>query len=280
MYSTDKNTIRLALLDLYNGVDNMGKRNIHDIVKEWGINNGHKISVTEFNVRQKNEVPDVKDFDVFISSGGPGSPLDTEGSEWEQQYFKWLGELEEWNNGFDNYPKKHCFFICHSFQLICRHYKLGTVNKRKSTSFGIFPVSILPGEEYEPVFDGLKNPFYVVDNRDYQLIHPDRDKIKAMGGRPLALEKHRPHVVLERAIMAIRFNDYFIGTQFHPEADPEGMKVYLHREDKKQSLIENHSQEKWESMLEHLNDPDKIINTHSRVIPNFLRIATEDFVEA
>jgi hypothetical protein len=33
--------------------------------------------------------------------------------------------------------------------------------------------------------------------------------------------------------MSIRFNDYFIGSQFHPEADAIGMKIYLEREDKK-----------------------------------------------
>jgi imidazoleglycerol phosphate synthase glutamine amidotransferase subunit HisH len=30
----------------------------------------------------------------------------------------------------------------------------------------------------------------------------------------------RDHVQYERAIMAVRFTDYFVGTQFHPEADP------------------------------------------------------------
>jgi hypothetical protein len=32
--------------------------------------------------------------------------------------------------------------------------------------------------------------------------------------------KIRDHVQYERAIMAVRFTDYFVGTQFHPEADP------------------------------------------------------------
>lgn len=280
MHPTEKTSIRLALLDLYNGMENMGKRNLHDLINGWAAQNGHDITITEFNVRQQDAVPEVKDFDVFISTGGPGSPLDTIESSWEKQYFTWLKQLEDWNSGINNYPKKHCFFICHSFQLLCRHYNLGTVNKRNSTSFGTFPVDTLPGGESEPVFDGLKNPFYVVDNRDYQLINPDHVKIAAMGGRPLALEKKRPKVARERAIMAMRFNDYFIGTQFHPEADPDGMKIYLQRDEKKQTVITNYSAEKWQSMLEHLNDPDKISYTHSHIIPNFLRLATENLMAA
>ncbi|MEI9933338.1 MAG: hypothetical protein WDM71_00415 [Ferruginibacter sp.] len=39
----------------------------------------------------------------------------------------------------------------------------------------------------------------------------------------MAIEKERPHVALPRAIMAVRFNDYMIGFQFHPEADAVGM---------------------------------------------------------
>ncbi|MEN9372207.1 MAG: hypothetical protein RLZZ64_1282, partial [Bacteroidota bacterium] len=81
----------------------------------------------------------------------------------------------------------------------------------------------------------------------------------------------RPHVPLERAVMAIRFNPYIVGTQFHPEADAQGMSMYLQREDKKQTVIQNHGIEKWSSMIEHLNDPDKISLTNRFVLPNFLK---------
>jgi len=75
--------------------------------------------------------------------------------------------------------------------------------------------------------------------------------------------------------MGIRFNEYMIGTQFHPEADAEGMTMYLLRDDKKQSVIDNHGFAKWKDMIEQLNDPDKILLTHNHVIPNFLRIAID-----
>jgi ribosomal protein S19 len=62
-----------------------------------------------------------------------------------------------------------------------------------------------------------------------------------------------------------------IGTQFHPEADSTGMSMYLQREDKKQTVIDNHGVEKWKSMMEQLNDPDKISMTNSHILPNFIR---------
>ena len=188
--------------------------------------------------------------------------------------------MEEWNNNSDSFPKKHVFFICHSFQLVCRHYQVGTVCKRKSTAFGVFPIHQTEDGNLEPIFDGLKDPFYSVDSRDYQVIEPNHAKLRTMGGKLLAIEKNRPHVPYERAVMAVRFTDYFIGTQFHPEADASGMSMYLQREDKKQTVIENHGQEKWQSMVEQLQDPEKIMWTYQHVLPNFLNMAMEEMVAA
>jgi hypothetical protein len=109
-----------------------------------------------------------------------------------------------------------------------------------------------------------------VDSRDYQVIKPNYERLESMGGKVLSIEKERPHVPLERAVMAIRFNKYFVGTQFHPEADPIGMSMYLQTEDKKKAVIDEHGEAKWASMVQQLQDPDKIVWTYNHIIPNFL----------
>lgn len=268
---------KVAILDLYEGVANEGMRCIRTIIAEWAAAQQLTVQVDEFNVRQLNEVPSLA-YDMYISSGGPGSPLETIGSEWETNYFSWLKSLEDWNNGSDNFPKKHAFFICHSFQLLCRHYNIGTVCKRKSTSFGVFPVHMMEDGHYEKTFAGLNDPFYCVDSRDFQVIEPNHETIRNMGGTILAIEKNRPHVPFERAIMAVRFSDYFLGTQFHPEADAHGMAMYLQRADKKQVVIEAHGETKWQSMVEQLLDPGKIMWTYQHILPNFLREAAKELV--
>ncbi len=277
---SDKNKkIKIAILDLNNGYANQGMRCIHKIVHDWALHNGQLVKTDVFDVRQKMELPDLS-YDVFISSGGPGSPLDSVNHTWDNKYMEWIDEVAMWNNDFSNYPKKHVFFICHSFQLACRHLKIGNVCKRNSTSFGVFPIYITDDGMNEMVFNGMKNPFYAVDSRDYQVIEPDDNRINKIGAKILAIEKYRPHKPeLERAIMAMRFNDYFIGSQFHPEADPAGMTMHLHSEEKKQTVIKNHGEEKWKSMIEQLNDPDKILWTHDHILPNFLNIAVESLVE-
>jgi homoserine O-succinyltransferase/O-acetyltransferase len=273
----DKKTIRIAILDMYEGHANQGMRCIREILNQFGEYNNMDIVLDEFDVRLKKEVPDTS-YDIYISSGGPGSPLDSEGSEWEKAYFHWLHNMEHWNASPANLQKKYVFFICHSYQLVCRHYKIARVCKRRSTAFGVFPIHLLHDGKDELVFEGLNDPFYAVDSRDYQVIQPNHNALHQMGATILCVEKERPHVPLERAIMAIRFNDYFIGTQFHPEADAIGMSLHLQTEEKKKTVIENYGEEKWSSMIEHLNDPDKIMLTYSHVLPNFLHAAVGELV--
>lgn len=262
--------VKIAILNLNAGQPNEGMRCIRQLVSDFGSRLDSELYVEEFEVRNSLEVPG-EDFDIYISSGGPGSPLESEGSKWENKYFDWINRIEAYNN--NNNDKKHILFICHSFQLACRYFNCATVTKRKSTAFGVFPVHLLSNGKHEPVFEGLKDPFYAVDSRDFQVVQPNKEELQSMGGAVLAIEKYRPHVPLERAVMAIRFNPYMLGTQFHPEADPEGMAVHFSKEDKKNLVISNFGEEKYQSMIDHLNDPDKIVTTYATVVPNFLNMA-------
>jgi GMP synthase-like glutamine amidotransferase len=248
-------------------------RCLRSLIQEWGQAQECFVELHEFEVRQQEQLPDTS-YDVYISSGGPGSPLESAGSSWENKYFDWIKNIDSYNRSGKGTPK-HILFICHSFQLACRYFGIGEVCPRKSTAFGIFPIHLLEEGHHEPVFEGLKDPFYSVDSRDFQVIQPNHARMRELGAHILAIEKNRPHVPYERAMMAVRFNPYFIGTQFHPEADAVGMQMYLQRADKKATIIENHGEAKWSSMVEHLQDPDKILWTYTHVLPNFLNHATE-----
>jgi homoserine O-succinyltransferase/O-acetyltransferase len=277
MKGSEKRPVRIAILDLYEGKANQGMRCIREIIQEWGQRNHLHVIKDEFDVRLQNKVPD-NSYDIYISSGGPGDPLATRFDDWDISWCNWLDEMERWNENPSNNQKKHIFFICHSFQLTCRYFNAGLVCKRKSTAFGVFPMHMLDAGKQEPVLDGLRDPFYAVDSRDYQVIQPNHDILNEMGASILCIEKSRPHVPYERAVMGIRFNEYMIGTQFHPEADSPGMSMHLQTEEKKQTVVENHGIEKWQSMLEHLEDPDKIMLTHSSILPNFLNQAAEQLI--
>lgn len=270
-----QNPLKIAILDLYNNAPNEGMRCIVKLIDEFREREQIEVETKIFNVRANNEVPDLS-YDIYFSSGGPGSPLES-AEEWEKAYFEFIDSLFKFNKleevKYGESTKKYMFLICHSFQLVARHLGIGKITKRKSTAFGVFPVNQIDKKIKEELFEGLPEPFYVVDSRDYQLVSPNLKRIKELGVTVLRMEKERPHVNLERAIMAIRFSDEVFGTQFHPEADGIGMLKYLSGEEKKKVVIKTHGLEKYNDMIDKLDDSDKILLTESIIIPKFLKKA-------
>jgi GMP synthase-like glutamine amidotransferase len=258
-----KSKINLAILDMYDGEPNQGMRCIQEIVGRFQKH----ISFRVFDVRGKSEVPDVQDFDLFISTGGPGSPLEGNG-EWELKYFDFLDQVWIWNQNHNQ--KKFLLLICHSFQMACKHFGLGDITKRKSTSFGVMTIHKTEEGLLDPLFYNLDNPFWAVDSRDYQVIRPEKRKFKQLGAKIIALEKIRNHVEYERALMGIRFSDEIVGTQFHPEADAISFLEHLKKPEVKEKIIAVKGKAKFRDMIEHLVDEDKILRTNQVLMPNFL----------
>ena len=263
--------MKIAILDLYEGEPNEGMRCIQALLEQFKTSVSIPVSYEIFDVRLKLEVPDLS-FDAFISTGGPGSPIISQGAEWEQKYFGLMDEIIKYNHK-NPHQRKHVLLICHSFQIFCRYYNYATVSKRKSTSFGVMPIHKTKEGMREALFEGLEEPFYAVDSRDYQIVEPNEGKIWSGGGQIICLEKDRPGIFLERAVMAIRFNEAIIGMQFHAEVDPDGMHKYLLRDDKKKIVVEKHGEKKYIQMMQFLNDPLKIKLTYQTIVPNFLEAA-------
>ncbi len=265
-------TIKIALLDMNNNVVNQGMRNIIELTEHYKEIAEEKIEIQIFDVRYKTEIPEVKDFDIFISSGGPGTPH-KQGHAWEKPFYKFLTELYNHNRSNDN--KKFAFLVCHSFQIACIHWKLGNICKRKSYSFGVQPIHKSTEGETNYILENLPNPFYAVDSRAYQFVEPNMKQFEKMGMKIMALEKMRPHIHLERAVMAVQFSEEIFGTQFHPEADPDGMMKNLTIKKNRDAMIANYGMEKFLETVDRLNDEDKIIFTQKQIIPRFLKHATQ-----
>ena len=197
---SQSNPIHIAILDLYDGSANVGMDCIMDILDDWSKKQSITIITTVYDVRVKNALPD-DTYDVYLSSGGPGSPIDTH-----------MLAIH-----------KPVFLICHSFQIACRHFDIGKVGLRKSKQLGILPIH--PTAEHA-IFEALPDPFYALESRMYQITEPNDEKIESMGATIIALEKIRPQLPYERALMAVAFSDRMIGVQFHPEATQERLIHY------------------------------------------------------
>lgn len=268
-----KNTLRVAVLDMNRGTKNLGIPSILEILEEVSIerrrpNFEHEL----FDVRAKGEIPDLG-FDLYISSGGPGSPFAGKGKQWESTYFKWLEGLWSYNETAEK--PKHGLFICHSFEMMCHFFGLAEVTRRKSPSFGIYPVHLDDAGLTDPLFANLENPFWGADFRRWQVVHPNKDRLRELNGAVLAREKVRPHVPFERAVMAVRVGPALAGVQFHPEAAPDGMRRHFKRREKRLNIIEEYGSERYRKMFDLLSDPSPLEATRRLVIPNFLQQAVD-----
>lgn len=266
--------IKTAVIDLYNNEENQGMRCIKDILhrtdcKYYDV----PLEYDVFDARHKGEVP-CADYDIYISSGGPGSPFSDEGSDWERRYFE-LIDLIITNNANPGNSKKHILFICHSFQIMTRYFKFAEVTKRNSYSFGIMPVHKTDAGKKDFMLERLSDIFYAADFRAYQVIQPNHKRLEELGAEILCIEKERTHVDYERAVMAVRISDEIVGTQFHPEADAPSMYHHFRKPERKLQVTEKHGEEKYFEMLRLLEDPKAILHTQKIVIPNFLQNAVE-----
>jgi len=104
--------LRLAILDLNAGLPNQGMRCISEIVSNYH----HLLEVDVFDVRVTAEVPDLS-YDIYISSGGPGNPMEGDGV-WDERFYTLVQDVWEYNK-YEGHPKKYFFFICHSLRSLC-----------------------------------------------------------------------------------------------------------------------------------------------------------------
>ena len=271
----DRNQIKIATIDLYNNERNEGMRCIKEIVFEAkNRNNETDISYEVFDTRFKDEVPGL-DNDIYISSGGPGSPFEGEGTKWEKDYFNLIQMIWDYNQKNPE-RKKYLFFICHSFQMMGRFFKFGTVSQRHSKSFGVMPFTLTKEGKTDIILTGLSNPFYAADIRQFQVIDPDKKIFNDLGAKILSYEIVDDDEKAQPALAAVRISDEIVGTQFHPEADPDSMLYHFKQDERKKQVVEKYGDERYNQMIEILQRPDTIQKTRKTVIPSFLNHAIDE----
>jgi len=270
-----RNKINIATIDLYNNERNEGMRCIKEIVEEAKSRNEvNEISYKVFDTRFKDEMPGIEN-DIFISSGGPGSPFEGEGTKWEKDYFNLIQKI--WDHNQNNPDrKKYIFFICHSFQMMGRFFKFGTVNQRHSKSFGVMPFTITEDGKSDTILNGLSNPFYAADIRQFQVVDPNKKVLKELGAKILSYEIVDDNEKAQPALAAVRISNEIVGTQFHPEADADSMLYHFKQDERKKQVVDKYGEERYNEMIKILERPDTIRKTRSKVIPSFLNNAINE----
>jgi GMP synthase-like glutamine amidotransferase len=269
-----KQEVKITTIDLYNNEPNEGMRCIRDIVKEVSENYQFEISYDVYETRYKNVIPTL-DYDIYISSGGPGSPFEGLNTQWEKKYFNLLESI--WNyNQRNSERKKYIFFICHSFQMMARFFNLGEVNKRFINSFGIMPFAKTDEGASDLLLRDLSDPFYAADIRHWQVVNPNYETFEQLGAKILSWEIPEEENKDNPAITAVRISNEIFGTQFHPEADPASMLYHFRQPERKEYVVKRYSEARYFEMISWLKDPEKIIKTRQTILPCFLKNAIEE----
>ena len=271
----EKQKIKITTIDLYDNERNEGMRCIREIIT--GAQNKFKDVQLTYNVyetRYKGDVPNL-DYDIYISSGGPGSPFNGKGTQWEKDYFNLIDAIYNYNKNNSD-KKKYIFFICHSFQMMARFFEFGEVSKRDWKSLGVIPFTKTKEGKNDPILKELSNPFYAADIRQYQVTNPNKKNIEELGAKILSFEMVDDNAGNNPAITVVRINSEIAGTQFHPEADPESMLYHFNKPEEKKQIIGTYARQKYNRMIEILQEPNAIRLTRKTIIPNFLNRAIDE----
>ena len=92
--------MNIAILDMYDGRANEGMRCIKMLCGQFLSQDGIEGHYDIFDVRQKTEFPNIENYDIFISTGGPGNPL-PEGHAWEAKYNHFIDQIFAHNQASD-----------------------------------------------------------------------------------------------------------------------------------------------------------------------------------
>lgn len=272
--------ISVAVLDMNDGFKNQGIGCIYQLLENSQLawkerhHTSLELKIEHFRVRDFSEVPNHR-FDIYISSGGPGSPHDGEGKKWEADYFELLDSVIGHN--LHKHRKTFFFAICHSFQVLTRHFGFAEVCDAPKSVYGIMPAYPTPTGMSSCMLEGLGERFFAFERRNYQVVHPDESALGKLEAKVLALESR--HGLRGKAIMTLSIGEEFQATQFHPEADRDSILRNFLDPEKREHILAHNGEELFNKMLASLRSEDRVKRTHDLIMPRFLTKAYHHLLE-
>lgn len=230
-------------------------------------NPGVPCEIVEVSPRDTN-APVPTDCDLYLSSGGPGSPFDGEGEPWTVDFGRLVdGIVESVIRG--GAGQRAMFAICYSFELVVHHYKLADVVPRADRKFGVMPIYTTPAGQEHPLLSPFGDRLFAFEHRNWEAVNLDQRRLDSLGGKLLARES-RDGVSKGRAILGLEVAPGVEAVQFHPEADRAGVMSWLARPEQAAAFKATYGEITYQAMLRTLDDPRRLARTHALVIPGWL----------
>ncbi len=264
--------LRLCIVDMNNGHVNQAMRCLRGLAATFfervqRHNPGVFCEVVEASPRDTN-TPIPTDCDLYLSSGGPGSPFDGEGEPWTLDFARLLdGVVESAVQG--GAERRALFAICYSFELVVHHYRLADVVPRADRKFGVMPIYTTPVGQQHPLLSPFGDRLFAFEHRNWEAVNLDERRLGSLGGQLLARES-RDGISKGRAILGLQVAPGVEAVQFHPEADRAGVMSWLARPEQAAAFKATYGEVTYHAMLRTLDDRRRLARTYALVIPGWL----------
>lgn len=256
-----------------NGWPNQAIRCFHRVVDQFvarvrSANPNLETIVVQVQPRNLGEAPP-DNCDLYLSTGGPGSPYDGYDEHWSTLYRKFLDTL------VDDYActgdcARSVFLVCHSFELAVMHFGVATMAEMPRRKFGIQPVYMTPAGMRSPLLAPFGDRLFAWENRGWHAVDLNQRRLDELKGELWARESRESLMDKGRAKSAFLFAPGVEGVQFHPEADHNGAAAWLRPPDKARAAIEAFGELTYTRMLRTLDMPDRLARTFVQLIPGWL----------
>jgi GMP synthase-like glutamine amidotransferase len=267
-----QSSLRLCLVDMNNGHPNQAMRCFRVLIdgffaKVKAHNPGLDTRMIVVQPRNQHELPP-DDCDLYLSSGGPGSPFEHDGEPWLDAYRAWLDSIAE-RNVRDETAAPGLLGVCYTFELLIVHYRLADMVQRSSRKFGVMPVYMTDDGLQHPLTAPFRDRLFAFENRSWEAVNLDERRLRELGGKLLARES-RDGVSKGRGLLAFSFAPGIEGTQFHPEAEKPGVVAWLRKREQAEAFIEAYGAITYQRMLRTLDNPERLAKTFTTLIPGWL----------
>ncbi len=264
--------LRLCLVDMNNAHVNQAMRCLRGIAGSFFDHVTEKnptlaCELVEVSPRDTND-PVPRDCDLYVSSGGPGSPFDGDGSVWTDDYGRFSdGIVESASRG--GADRRALFAICYSFEMVVRHFGLARIGPRAERKFGVMPVYTTAEGQRHPLLAAFGDRLFAFEHRNWEAVDLDEAKLRSLGGKLLARES-RDGVSKGRALLALDVAPGIEAVQFHPEADRPGVMNWVARPEQAAAFKAVYGEVTYQAMLRTLENPRRLARTFALVIPGWL----------
>jgi GMP synthase-like glutamine amidotransferase len=264
--------LRVCIVDMNAGHANQAMRCFRGLVGDFferarAANPTLPCDVVEVSPRNTDDrLP--RDADIYISSGGPGSPFDGDGTEWLADYARFLDGFAERASRGEGDPQAY-FGICFSFELLVHHFKVASLQKKAHRKFGIMPVYPTTDGQRHPLYEPFGDRLFAFEHRNWEVVDVDDARMAALGGQVLARESRDGHSK-GRSVVSFAIGSGIEGVLFHPEADRAGVMNWLSRPEEAEAFRSAYGDKTYQAMLRTVDDPARLARTYSLFVPGWL----------